>query len=194
MHISRGRRHWVNNKTLFCLFLFMFVFLYCIVFVFCTCIYLYAFVLHWMHVRMIICFAMWSFALLCDHCSHFYMTVLVYDQVTHMFHIMFTWSQFTCYIILVLLLLALPWESNVFCASVSGYKYICSKCILASHHSEGEKILSIFSLYCLNCYLAFYVLYPCCFCKLLGFVIIICRLYGLYYTLCNLYILLNQYF
>ena len=33
MHIPRGRRHWVNKKTLFCLFLFMFVFLYCIVFV-----------------------------------------------------------------------------------------------------------------------------------------------------------------
>ena len=34
----------------------------------------------------------WSFALLCGHCSHFYMTVLVYDQVALMFHIMFTWS------------------------------------------------------------------------------------------------------
>ena len=34
MHIPKGRRHWVNNKTLFCLFLFMFVFLSCIVFVF----------------------------------------------------------------------------------------------------------------------------------------------------------------
>ena len=37
-----------------------------------------------------------------------------------------------CYIILVLLLLALPWGSNVFCASVSGYRYICSKFITAS--------------------------------------------------------------
>ena len=60
MHIPRGRRHWVNNKTLFCLFLFMFVFLFCIVFVFWTCIYPYAIVLHWIHVWMIICFAMWS--------------------------------------------------------------------------------------------------------------------------------------
>ena len=31
------------------------------------------------------CIFGWSFALLCDHCSHFYMTVLVYDQVDHMF-------------------------------------------------------------------------------------------------------------
>ena len=29
-------------------------------------------------------------------------------------------------------------------------------------------------------------LYPCCFCKLLGFVFIFCRLYGLYHALCSL--------
>ena len=46
MHIPRGRIHWVNNKTLFCLFLFMFFFLYCIILVFWTCIYPYAIVLH----------------------------------------------------------------------------------------------------------------------------------------------------
>ena len=96
------------------------------------------------YIPMLLCFIecmfRWSFVLLFDHCSHFYMTVLVYDQVAHMFHIMFTWLQFTCYIVLVLLLLALPWESNVFCASVSGYKYICSKCITTSHHFEGEKL------------------------------------------------------
>ena len=96
------------------------------------------------YIPMLLCFIEcmfgWSFTLLCDHCSHFCMTVLVYDQVTHMFHIMFTWSQFTYYIMLVLLLLALPWRSNVFCASVSSYKYICSKCIIASHHFEGEKL------------------------------------------------------
>ena len=44
------------------------------------------------------CMFRWSFALLYDHCSHFYMTILVYGQDAHM---MFTWSQFTCYIILV---------------------------------------------------------------------------------------------
>ena len=86
------------------------------------------------------CMFGWSFALLYDHCSYFHMTVLVYDQVAHMFHIMFTWLQFTCYIILVLLLLTLSWGSNVFCASVSGYKYICSKFITASMiHDKGRK-------------------------------------------------------
>ena len=88
------------------------------------------------------CLFGWSFALLCGHCSHFYMTVLVYDQVTHMFHIMFTWSQFTCYIIHVLLLLALPWGSNVFCASVLGYRYIYSKFITAPKiHDRGSDMI-----------------------------------------------------
>ena len=45
--------------------------------------HLYAIVPFWLHVRMIIC-------LLYDHCSHSHMTVLVYGQVAHMFHIMFT--------------------------------------------------------------------------------------------------------
>ena len=128
MHIPRGRRHCVNIKTLFCLFS-------CIAS--CLCF-------GHAYIHMLFCFIEcmfgWSFALLCDHCSHFYMTGLVYDQVAHMFHIMFTWSQFTCYIILVILLLALPWGSNVFCASVSDYKYICSKYITASHYFEGEKL------------------------------------------------------
>ena len=121
---------------MFCLFLFMFVFLYCIVFVFWTCIYLYAIVLHWMHVRMIICFAMWSL-------SHFFMIVLVYSQVALMFYIMFTWLQFTYYIILVLLILVLPWGSNEFCASVSDYRYICSKFITASRF-RCEWVLPLF--------------------------------------------------
>ena len=88
------------------------------------------------YILMLLCFIGcmfgWSFALLYDHCSNFHMTVLVYDQVAHMLHIMFTWSQFTCYIILVLLSLDLPSGFNVFCASVSGYRYICSKYITAS--------------------------------------------------------------
>ena len=81
------------------------------------------------------------------------------------FHIMFTWLLFTCDIILVFLLLALPWGSNMFYANVSGYKYICSQV----HHSfsslwRGET-LSTFSLYCLSLYSVFCGLYPCCFCK-----------------------------
>ena len=122
----------------------MFVFLYVcfpvyfMVFWVMFSIYALLFSLHHVSVRhayilmllfFIECMFGWSFALLCDHCSHFFIIVLVYDQVAHMFHIMFPWSQFTCYIILFLLLLALPWRSNVFCASVSGYKYICSKFI-----------------------------------------------------------------
>ena len=41
--------------------------------------------------------------------------------------------------ILVFLLLALSWGSNVFCASVLGYRYICSKFITAPMiHDRGE--------------------------------------------------------
>ena len=131
----------------------------------------------------------WSFALLWD-CSHFYMTVLVYDQVAHMFHIMFTWSQFTCYIILVLLLLALPWVSNVFCASVSGHRYLCFKFITApmTRDRGSDMIREVFIFVLWVLYLC---LCPCYFCKLLGFVFIFCRLYDLYHALCSLYALLN---
>ena len=108
--------------------------------------------LHWLSVGhayiimllyFIDCMFGWSFILLCDHCSNFFMIVLVYGQVAHMFYIMFIWSQFTCYIILVLLLLALPWGSNMFCASVSGYRYICSKCITISRF-RYEWVLPLF--------------------------------------------------
>ena len=88
------------------------------------------------YILMLLCFIGcmfgWSFALLYDYFRHFHMIVLVYDQVTHMFHNMFTRSHFTCYIILVLLSLDLPWGSNAFFASVLGYRYICSKFITAS--------------------------------------------------------------
>ena len=98
------------------------------------------------YILMLLCFIEcmfgWSFSLLCDYCNHFNMTVLVYDQVAHMFHIIFTWSQFICYIIRVLLLLVLPWRSNVFCASVSGYKYICSKFIITPMiHDRGSDMI-----------------------------------------------------
>ena len=86
----------------------------------------------------------WSFALLCDHCSHFFMTVLVYDQVAHMFHIIFTWSQFTCYIILVLLLIAIPWGSNVFCASVSSYRYFVPSSLQLLDLGVSEWVLPLF--------------------------------------------------
>ena len=62
---------------------------------------------------------------------------------------MFTWSHFTCYIILVLLLLDLPWGSNMFCASVLGYRYICSKFITASRF-RCELVLQLFPNLCLS--------------------------------------------
>ena len=122
---------------------------------------------------------------------HFFMIVLVYDQVFHMCYIMFTWSQFTCFIILVLLLLALPWGSNMFCASVSGYRYICSKFITVPMiHDRGSDIIRevLYNLY--PCLCSFCDLYPCCFCKLLGLFSCICKLLWLVPCLCSLYALL----
>ena len=115
--IPKGRRHYVKKKTLFCLCFFMFVFMFdlwcfelslvsmlccshCIVFVCWTYILPYDIVFHWMHVQMIICFAMWSLLSFPYDCH-------VFNQVAHMFHNMstfhnmFTWSLFTCYTILV---------------------------------------------------------------------------------------------
>ena len=107
-----------------------------------TCIYPYAIVLYWLHVWMIICFAIWSLWSFPYDCH-------VFDQVAHMFHNMFTWSWFTCYIILVLLSLDLPWGSNVFCASVSGYRYICSKCY-TGFRFRCEWVLPLFPNSCLS--------------------------------------------
>ena len=90
--------------------------------------------------------------------------------------------------VLVLLLFALPWGSNVFCASISGYRYICSKFIIAPMiHDRGSDMIrgvrawSKGEYYCWRtgdrkglclCYVFILCgdLYPCCFCKFLGFV------------------------
>ena len=150
---TNGEKTSFHEKTKFCLFYFMFVFsllygalsyvqyLYFVTLIAsCLCVR-QAYIL--MPLYFIGCMFRWSFTLLHDHCSHFYMIFLVYDQVAHMFHIMFTWSQFTYYIILVLLSLDLPWRSNVFCVSVSGYRYICSKLITASRF-RCEWVLLLF--------------------------------------------------
>ena len=152
MHIPRGRRHLLwENLVLFalhyaCFLVVLWCFELCLVSMLCcshhimlmcwTCIHPYAIVLYWLHVWIIICFVMWSLWSFPYDC-------LVYDQVAHMFHIMFTRSHFTCYIILVLLSLDLPWGSNVFCASVSGYKYTWSKFITASRF-RGEWVFPLF--------------------------------------------------
>ena len=128
---------------MFAFLLVLWCFKLCFVVLIASCLYVgHAYFL--MLLCFIECMFGWSFALLCDLCNHFFMTVLVYDQVAHMFHIMFTWSQFTCYIILFLLLLALLWGSNVFCASVSGYRYICFKCIIRKEACSLKREVFIF--------------------------------------------------
>ena len=84
MHIPRGRRHCVNQKTLFCLFscrlygALSYVEYLCFVVLIASCLCVgHAYIL--MLLCFIECMFGGSFTLLCDHCSHFYMTILVYD-------------------------------------------------------------------------------------------------------------------
>ena len=99
MHIPKGRRHFFiwENPILFC-------------FTLCLCFN--------------DCMLGWSIALLCDHCSHFFMTVMCLIKLC------FKLFSFDIYLIISYLLLyawplllALPWRSNVFCASISSYRY-----------------------------------------------------------------------
>ena len=156
MHISRGRRHCVNKKTLFCLFFFMFVFLFalwcfvlCLVSMLC-CSHCIMFVLV---VHISLCYCASLNACLDDHFLCFVIIIVIslwlfWCMVRLLIYFtscsMFTWSQFTCYIIFVILLLALPWGSNVFCASVSGYRYIYFKCIIRKEACSLKREVFIF--------------------------------------------------
>ena len=87
-----------------------------IMFICWTCIHPYAFC-------SFDCMSGWSFVLLSDHCSHFHMTVWCLIKLLICFTSCLLDHIFICYIMFVLLLLTLPWGSNMFCASVLGYKY-----------------------------------------------------------------------
>ena len=109
---------------------------HCIVFMYWTCIHPYACLddhllcyvvivvisvwLFWCMIKLLLCFT--SFLLDCNLLITLYLSFY--------------------YIILVLLLLALPWGSNVFCVSISGYKYICSKFIIVPKiHDRGSDMM-----------------------------------------------------
>ena len=134
MHISRGRRHFFIKKTLFCfcftLYLFSYFALWCfelyLVSIFC-CSHASCLCVGHAYIFMLFCFIgcmfRWSFSLLYDHCSHFHMTVICLINLLICFTSCLLYHIFTCYTILVILLLALSWGSNAFCASVSRYGY-----------------------------------------------------------------------
>ena len=141
MHIPRRRRHYLReNLVLFWFILYLFSHCFMVLWVMFS---IYALLLSSHHAYVLdmhlsLCYCALLVACSDDHLLCYVIIIatpydcLVYDQVAHMFHIMFTLSQFTCYIILVLLSLDLPWGSNVFYASILGYRYICSKCFPAS--------------------------------------------------------------
>ena len=76
---------------------------------------------------------------------------------------------------------------------LEGLMCLCFKFIttLMTRDRGSDMIREVFIFVLWVLYLC---LYPCCFCKLLGFVFIFYRIYGLYHALCSLYALLNQYF
>ena len=131
--------------TLWCFELclvFMLCWFHRIVFMCWTCIYPYVIVFYWLHVRTIICFAIWS---LCSFPYDCFGVWSSYSYVSHhVYLIAFYLLHFICYIILVFLSLDLPWESNVFFASISGYRYTCSKFITAFRF-RCEWVLPLFS-------------------------------------------------
>ena len=159
MHISRGRRHWVHKKTLFCLFFFMFVFLIalwcfelCLVSMLC-CSYCIMFVLD-MHTSLCYCASLNACSN--DHLLYYVIIVvislwlfwcmiklLIYFTSWLLDRFLLVTLYLSFYFLLVLLFLTLPWGSNLFCASVSSYKYICSKFITTSRF-RCEWVLSLF--------------------------------------------------
>ena len=143
MHIPKGRRHFFSGKPCFvcftlCLFscFSIWCFELCLVSLLCCSHIALCLCVGHAYILMLLCFIgcmfRWSFALLYDHCSHFHMTILCLIKFLICFATCLLDRMFTCYIILVLLLLHSSWGSNVFCASVSGYRYICSKFIITS--------------------------------------------------------------
>ena len=158
MHILRGRRHFLwKNLILSCFTLCLFSRCFMVLWVMYT-IYAFAFIASCLcvghaFILMLLCFIGcmfgWSFTLLYDHCSHFHMTVFCLIKLFICFTSYLLDLIFTCYIILIILLLALPSGSNAFCASVSGYRYICSKSI-TSFRFRCEWVLPLFPNSCLS--------------------------------------------
>ena len=136
MHIPRGRRHCVNKKNFF-IFVFLFAFM-----VFWVMFSIYALLLS-LHRAYLLDMHTSFVGHANDHCGHFHMTVMCLIKLLICFTSCLLDCIFTCYIILVLLLLALFWGSNVFCVSVSGYRNICSK-FITSFRFRCEWILPLF--------------------------------------------------
>ena len=141
---------------------------HCIVFVFWTCIYTYAIVLHWMHIRMIICFdhllcyviivviSIWMFWCMIKLLTSFISCLLDHNLLVTLYLSFY----YLLYLEGLICLVQVFQVTSVYVPSASQLLIIL----------KGREILSTFSLYCLSFYSVFCGLCPCCFCKLLGFV------------------------
>ena len=163
MHILKGRRHilWENlvlSCFMLCLFSRCFMVFWVIFSIYTLLLSAHRVYVLDVHISLLVCFIDcmfgWSFALLCDYYGHFHMTVLCLIKLLVCFI-----SYLLDRILLVLLSLDLPWGSNAFCASVSGYRYICYKFITTSRF-RCEWVLPLFpnSLLSLEFVLEYFVM------------------------------------
>ena len=142
MIISRGRKL-LYEKTSFCFTLFVFLLsllylmgiffplisLWCFEFSLVSMLYCSHYCVFMLDMHTSFCYCALMIVCLDDnlHCWVIIIVISIWlfcvrSSYTHMFHITFTWLEFTCYFILVFYYLLYAWVSNVFCASVSGNK------------------------------------------------------------------------
>ena len=147
MHIPKGRKHLLwQNLVLLCFILCLFSRCFMVLSVMFS---IYALLLSSHHAYVLdmhISLCYWALLVACSD-DHLFCYVIIVVISIWLFCV---WSScsyvsimFTCYIILVLLLLALPLGSNAFCASVSGYMYICSK-FITDFRFRCEWVLPLF--------------------------------------------------
>ena len=172
MHIPRGRRHCVNKKTLFCLFSFW---------LYGALSYALLFSSH--HVCMLDMLTSLCYCASLNACSNDHLLCYVIFVVISLRLFWCMINLLTCFKsclldrnLLVTLYLSFYYLFYLeglmcFCASVLGYRYIC---LSASQEKKcaNWKGKCLFLYPCLH---SFCVLYPCCFCKLLGLFSCTCR-------------------
>ena len=154
MHVSRERRHLLSRKPCSVCFLVFYMVLWVT-----FSIYVLLFSSYCVYVLDMHTFLYYFASLIVCSDDHLFCYIIivvisiwlfgVWSSCSYLFHIMFIWSHFTCYITLVILLLALPWGSNVFCANVLGYRNICFKFII-SFRFRCARVLLLFPNSCLS--------------------------------------------
>ena len=153
MHIPRRRRVCFIRKPCFVLFYSMFVFLFFFMVLWVTfSIYALLFSSHRVYLldmHTFICYYVLLLACSDDHLLCYMVIVVISIWLSCVWssclHILYHVYLIAFYLLRYTfpLLIALPWGSNVFCVSVSGYRYICSK-FITSFRFRCEWVLPLF--------------------------------------------------